>query len=583
MHKFPTTRFLVSSFALFLLFTVSLFAQAFGTVDPYSVKLKAYKGQSNTDVYMTFSSSNPAKYSIPAELKKLQLKIRNAAGDVVFLHNEKGLALTGNLLVSSVPGVNQHNKVEIQAHIKTAQTKNEEIVRGTVVAQLRPDLKVFNVVAPAEVKINQPFQVEAVIKETNLEVGAVCDVSLYKGTTLFGTVPGVNVPAAGTVSVVFEGVTHSLVESKEFLVKISNANPGEYSTTNNSYNFTVNFTNPVVTQAMNYSMQYYGYKNYNYLHNYSNNYYNESYQETAPQMESFSYSTYLENPNTLPSGNVSEFSFKIETEDGLFRQFSASNLTVTYSYDDYYGYSYKQYEFSVPDSKITGYVYEYNYYGYTQVGSGINQWASNRVYTRNYNGQIDYQYIETTPESWFINADQLLKVSTLMTYSNTSYGGGASLNIAPYQNYNYSWSGSYWDWYYGYVNYYGQQNYDYSYNYGYGTTDPSMVPSIQSGNKNALALISKLEDVPTKFSLDQNYPNPFNPTTNIRFAIPEAGNVVLKIYNIAGEEVATLVNRQMNAGYHSVNFNASGLASGMYIYRLQSHNYVQTNKMMLMK
>lgn len=87
MHKFPTTRFLVSSFALFLLFTVSLFAQAFGTVDPYSVQLKAYKGQSNTDVYMSFSSSNPAKYSIPAELKKLQLKIRNAAGDVVFLHN----------------------------------------------------------------------------------------------------------------------------------------------------------------------------------------------------------------------------------------------------------------------------------------------------------------------------------------------------------------------------------------------------------------------------------------------------------------------------------------------------------------
>lgn len=579
MKKFSYNKLFYLSLFYLIIASTKLFSQAYGTVDPYSVQLVALKGQTNTDVYMTFSTSNPVKYPLPSALKKLQLKIRNAAGDVVYLHNEKSLSLSGNLLVSSVQGVNQHNKVEIQAHIKTAQSKNEEIVRGTVLTKLRPDLKVFNVVAPTEVKINQPFQVEAVIKEANLEVGAVCDVSLFNGTTLFGTVTGVNVPAGGTVSVVFQGVSHPVVESREFSIVISNSNPSEYSTANNTSTFNVNFTNPVLTQAMNYGIQYYGYKNYSYNWNYSNNYYNENYQELAPQMESFYYNNYLQYPTVMPNGYVTQYSFKIETEDGVFKQFSIDNLTVNYEYNDGYGYSYKQYSFTVPDSKINGYIYEYNYYGYSEIGSSLNQWASNRVYTRTYNGNVDYQYIETTPSSWFINADEVLKVSTLMTYANTSFGGGASLNIAPYQNYTYSWSGSYWDWYYGYVYYNGYQNYDYTSNYGYGVTDPGILPS-KLGEGNLLA--SDLE-IPNEFTLDQNYPNPFNPSTTINFAIPQSGNVVLKIFSVTGEEVATLINKQMTAGYHSVDFNASNLASGLYIYRLESNNNVKTNKMLLMK
>ncbi len=88
---------------------------------------------------------------------------------------------------------------------------------------------------------------------------------------------------------------------------------------------------------------------------------------------------------------------------------------------------------------------------------------------------------------------------------------------------------------------------------------------------------------PREFKLEQNYPNPFNPTTTIQFAVPTVSDVKLEVFNILGQKVTTLVNRRMEAGLHAVNFNASNLSSGVYFYRLQSGNFVQTKKMMLVK
>lgn len=89
--------------------------------------------------------------------------------------------------------------------------------------------------------------------------------------------------------------------------------------------------------------------------------------------------------------------------------------------------------------------------------------------------------------------------------------------------------------------------------------------------------------VPTKYTLSQNYPNPFNPTTNIKYSIPQSGFVTLKVYNMLGQEVATLVNQQQKTGEYNVDFNASNLASGVYMYRIQSGNISITKKMMLLK
>jgi hypothetical protein len=89
--------------------------------------------------------------------------------------------------------------------------------------------------------------------------------------------------------------------------------------------------------------------------------------------------------------------------------------------------------------------------------------------------------------------------------------------------------------------------------------------------------------VPLTFTLKQNYPNPFNPSTIIKYQIPKDGLVTLKVYDVLGEEVKTLVNEYKNIGRYEVKFDASELASGMYIYQLKSGEFISSKKMMVIK
>ncbi len=86
-----------------------------------------------------------------------------------------------------------------------------------------------------------------------------------------------------------------------------------------------------------------------------------------------------------------------------------------------------------------------------------------------------------------------------------------------------------------------------------------------------------------EYSLQQNYPNPFNPTTVINYQIPKDGLVTLKVYDVLGREVATLINEHQQAGRYNINFDASNLPSGVYIYQIRAGDYNQSRKMLLIK
>lgn len=101
---------------------------------------------------------------------------------------------------------------------------------------------------------------------------------------------------------------------------------------------------------------------------------------------------------------------------------------------------------------------------------------------------------------------------------------------------------------------------------------------------SAITSISKSEHKqPNAFNLQQNYPNPFNPTTQINYQLAKNSKVSIKIYDVSGREVKTLVNETQAAGNHTSNFNGAGLASGFYFYRIEAGNFNQTKKMVILK
>ena len=95
--------------------------------------------------------------------------------------------------------------------------------------------------------------------------------------------------------------------------------------------------------------------------------------------------------------------------------------------------------------------------------------------------------------------------------------------------------------------------------------------------------IVEVSTAPLTFSLSQNYPNPFNPVTQIKYSVPEDTYISLKVFNMLGQEVATLFEGLQKTGNYTASFNGSGLASGLYIYQLKANDFVATKKLLLLK
>ena len=113
--------------------------------------------------------------------------------------------------------------------------------------------------------------------------------------------------------------------------------------------------------------------------------------------------------------------------------------------------------------------------------------------------------------------------------------------------------------------------------------DDTMGVVIYDSFDGIMGVSKKNEQIPDKFILCQNYPNPFNPTTTINYSIPRNGEVSLKVYNLLGKEVETLYSGFLQAGNYVATFSGSNLTSGVYFYRLQAGNLMETKRLVLLK
>jgi hypothetical protein len=117
--------------------------------------------------------------------------------------------------------------------------------------------------------------------------------------------------------------------------------------------------------------------------------------------------------------------------------------------------------------------------------------------------------------------------------------------------------------------------------------NPSDVKSFNIVGTTSTVSVEDNSRLPANFSLNQNYPNPFNPTTTISFTLPKSEHVLLKVYNVLGKEVATVINRQLSKGKHQVQFSShikqSNLSSGVYYYKISTNSFSDIKKMILIK
>jgi len=122
-----------------------------------------------------------------------------------------------------------------------------------------------------------------------------------------------------------------------------------------------------------------------------------------------------------------------------------------------------------------------------------------------------------------------------------------------------------------------------------GDGDMDVLSASRDDNKIAwyesdlVSSVAILNEIPIEFSLSQNYPNPFNPSTTINYSIPVISFVTIIVYDVLGNEIATLVNEEQPAGIYEVELDATSLPSGIYFYSIQAGSFVETKKMVLMK
>lgn len=507
-------------------------------------------------------------FPIPDAVKKLQVKIKDEDEDVVYIVNEKNAEVINDQVIRFVDEPGLHEILYVKVLIKTG--KNLVVLQAEAPVLLRPDLIIQNVMAPEEVDVDEPFNVDVDIQEMNGELGATATVSLYVDGDLIASYPNVQVDPADVTTVVFAGLSFSDAGTKNFSVVISDAVPGEYDVTNNEYSFTMEVLQPVTTQATYYWLSYKNYDNY-YYRSWNNRCgrYFESTQTAAGD----EFTLRGTSNGETPSGTIDEVTWSLGSEDGVSQTGRLSNWIPSSS--DEWG---SNYYYADNVNGIWLYVYARPTDGYTTFE--LREYSGNKVYV--YFGDMR---LYSQNYGSHMNAQSSVTASIIIEDDGLTIGGSASANVNGPVSYSSgrfytsrSYCGGFWGGGYRWYSYGWNSGYDYYSAFSEGWMDQSSL------TKSVVTPVAESEfALPDRISLENNYPNPFNPETTIKFSLPEAAATTIIIYDQLGREVTRLADGHLNAGYHEVTWNAVNISSGVYFYRLQAGDYAETRKMILLK
>ena len=550
---------------LLIVLTGSLAAQGKkGKTEFYSLSATALLGPSSTEVCVLVQTSDPANHPVPNQIEKLQIKVLNDAGDVVFMQNASDVPLVDGEVCVGVTGLLPMMPVSVQAHIGSG--KNKEVAGGSTNVLLRPDLIVAQVNSPAQSTPNASFNIVALVQEKNLQAGASAAVSLWEGETLLSDVTDVQIEAGGEVSVVFQGVSFAEAGTHNLTVRVSDADPAEYESGNNEHSFSIEIVNSVY--SLFYQLSYSLTKNYRRSMGYTYCGVGSS-EVTTGGNGSWTFYTDFISQTQSP---IDSIKWESVSANGTLSTFSVYGLTPvrsTAEFDDYYHMltdadgSWQSVSVSVNKST-------------QQVTLSTERYASDEVYVVSYeDGTVERR--ETRSNQ--MNLEGFLEVRLLFADDGKQAGGAGRIDVAPFLPHAEA--------YYEVIPIEGcdyvlwdSLSYDYSENAANGTTDPTVLPSHATGSLPTIAAAN----VPLVNELMQNYPNPFNPATTVQFTVEKSGPTVLMIYDMLGREVAELFRGHAEKGrVYRYTFQASNVASGMYYARLYSGGNSYVMKMMLMK
>jgi hypothetical protein len=539
-----------------------------GKIEPYSGSVTALNGPSTTDVSVSIQTQNDVSYPIPQTLKKLQLKILNDSGDIVYLRNFREVPVTGNQVNVSVDDLQPLMPVQIQAHIQTSNTVDEEVLKAGCTVLLRPDLVVDTVRAPASVHVSAPFDVEVVVGEVLTHSGATASVSLCEGETVIATATGILVHAGDQVSVLFEGIQFSDAGTHSLKARVHDAVPGEYDTGNNEAAFSVEVVNPMV--AVWYNLSYASKRNHSRNYTYTSTC--GSYQQEIlnDNYDDLRYSASFAPSGPIPSP-IDSIAVQILSNNGTVLNATVANIAPASSNESYDYYSVTVQDPGKPSFQVT--------LSASRTGSAtlqIYKFARDYYYRVQNGNTISV----TQQHDQMLNFEGLVEVRIALWDGVYAGGGKGTVQMQPfipYMNYYYNSGGSWFcRWNSSFSEYY-----QYSSSYTSGYTDPEILPGMDLARKDRD--VAELF-VPVTTDLMQNYPNPFNPSTNIQFTVEHSGPAVLKVYDMLGKEVEELFRGEVEEGQpYRFTFHGMNLASGMYYAKLEAGGRQYVKKMLFMK